>query len=815
MAYFGIPEIITELYTSSSSSISKTTTTLTETQFKCSSLPPGLAGPGSEISSKLSRSCSNAGSKSQDHFGTLEEEEDREEKSSSSFFERLFPRRSAKKKKMKLEENKVCFKNHYPTESNFIIVILKVQKTYSSSSSNYSSTSSSVSTKPIVAPRTGAAARQRVQPIDIPPSPELTNRQETEHVKPSPEKSLLGTSPLQAELETLFKNRMTATNLSSTPPKSPRSPILPPASPNNWSHNRKETKAFSNTREMRLEEFRSKMKIAGLSALQQRVLSHNDDEIDDGGSGFKSLTDLPTDVVRVNKPVTKSHSFKAVKPPFQHSENSRFTYTSTHHAKEALSSEHTEQKLEKRQSIVKAASLDSIKNLEPLQINSQQVEIKKETMKEEVFAKTDDVTISGPSHTAVVNVSSNTTETYKQNTDSEETVKISSNEITVKEQQVSVTKIHLKRDKETTTKTNVPEFLNRQLNKVENRSSSNVVFKTPSPKIIEEQSKPKATTIFNFEPEKDALKRKFSKEDVEIIDKEISEEIVEVPKTPLLVPIKPMTPQSTRIYKKHTENSQRKSSTSRSESLKSADSSSQDSLDKLDDRVDETPQTDGVVLRRKSLVKQKAEEEPELMKVFARRSLKLKDSESEELSQQVKTMIEEESSTDSLHKSRDSDKENYTDSPPEERKKTVITKELPKVETRRKSIGKEPLGETKFVETTEVTLRKPVVNNKFAAYQRTISMNTPKVTEVVNSELKVKKQSSFNERPKTENWFLNLKKQEEEKNEDRKIVSDEILISSKSDFINEEEFTIKPKNFNQRKAEWEKRAQEALKKNVP
>lgn len=85
------------------------TTTLTETQFKCSSLPPGLAGPGLETTSKLSRSCSNAGSKSQDHFGTLEEEEDKEEKSGSSFFERLFPRRSAKKKKIKLEEQKVLF----------------------------------------------------------------------------------------------------------------------------------------------------------------------------------------------------------------------------------------------------------------------------------------------------------------------------------------------------------------------------------------------------------------------------------------------------------------------------------------------------------------------------------------------------------------------------------------------------------------------------------------------------------------------------------------------------------------------------------
>lgn len=192
----------------------------------------------------------------------------------------------------------------------------KVQKTYSSSS--YSSTSSSVSTKPVIAPRTGAAARQRVHPIDIPASPDLTARPEA---KPSPEKSQSGTSPLQAELESLFRHR----NLPATPPKSSERAPRSPVSPKNWGrHGRPgEGKAFASTREMRLEEFRSKMKIAGLSALQQRVLSHNDDEADDAGGGFKSLTDLPTDVGRVNKPVAKSHSFKAVKASFQHSESNR------------------------------------------------------------------------------------------------------------------------------------------------------------------------------------------------------------------------------------------------------------------------------------------------------------------------------------------------------------------------------------------------------------------------------------------------------------------------------------------------------------
>lgn len=57
------------------------------------------------------------------------------------------------------------------------------------------------------------------------------------------------------------------------------------------------------------------------------------------------------------------------------------------------------------------------------------------------------------------------------------------------------------------------------------------------------------------------------------------------------------------------------------------DKSSQDSLDKRS--------TDNVVLRRKSFVKQKNEDEPELMKVFARRSLKLKDSDIDQIQEAI------------------------------------------------------------------------------------------------------------------------------------------------------------------------------------
>lgn len=717
-----------------------TKTTLTETQLKCSSLPPGLAPPGD--SNKLNRSRSNAGSKSEDHFATLEEDVEKEEKVDKSFFDRIFPRRSAKKRKSKEEKTVV----------------------QSTQSTTYYKR---VESKPIAAPRSGAAARQRIQPIDLPPSPELTKK-EPECGKASPEKS--GTSPLHAELESRFKLRQNL-NASLTPPQSPIDSSV--------------ISKVEFKKESRSEEIK-KIKMPGLSSLQQKVLSIND-EVDD--SGFKSLTDLPDDTFKPVKPVTKSHSFKATKP--EKTEN-KFVVT------EATN----ERKI--------SASLDSVKQLGETQ---KQEEYSSEVTQEFTLVKNEskvkeesdfsnfnsDVTISGPSHTAVVNISSNTGSYNVANTKTETiTSGDKTKEVTTKEC-VSVTKIQLKRESTqitqstvTVPKTSVPEFLNRQLNKVEAKPS-NVVFSMTSPRIIDEQSRPKLNL-----PEQT---RKFSQEDIEIIEK-----TEEVSKT------------SQPRFKKN-ESNKRKTSTSstttpespvsekpflRSRSIsldslkceESSDKSSQDSLDKLEEKDPtkrEKSAVETVVLRKKSLIKQKNDEEPELMKVFARRSLKLKDSESEAVSQQVTLMLDE--------KTRDSDKENQAESPLEERKKLKEDSE-----------NREPLTETaiterKFIELTEVTLRKP--NNNF--YARAFSMN-PKSGET--DEMKVKKQASFSERRITDNWISNIKNGDDLI--ERKISQDEIItgISPKSDFITEELLTER-KNFNQRKAEWEKRAQEAQKKSVP
>lgn len=791
--------------------------TITETQLKCSSLPPGFSGPVDMT--KLNRSSSTACSKSQDHFNTLDEEDDKEEKTDKSFFERLFPRRSAKKKRHKQEEKEKA-----------TVYSSNITSTTQSISKSSVTTTKITEKRPVALPRTGAASRQRIQPIDIPVSPGLTRKYENENVimpKPSPEKSL-GTSPLQLELENRFRQKM----MSSSPPAAfePLVEHIPESPPPKMYHTRfskfSETKSGVNTSETKSEDFRSKVKIAGFTPLQQRVLSHAD-EIDDGG--FKSLTDLPTDTPKITRPVTKSHSFKTVKPSVDHMESNRYTFTSSVSSKQVFNKQEeklTETKTENRQSIIKAASLDSIKNLDATFYHDK----KENTVTERKEEKSMSI--------------------EETNIKQTETNQINS-EIPIPRERVSIAKVQLKRELPQVVESisiPKPEFMNRQLNKVEHRASSNVIFKTNSPRIIDEQSQPK--TVFSFDSDKDHRNaaRKFSKDDVEIIDKDVNEEIVEVPKTSL-VTITSMTPHSTRIYKKNTENvSPRRSSIFNEKdklmnknnkngveivnSIKksaSADSlirSSQESLDKLDDvkSGEQSPASDSqetasttVVLRRKSLVKQQTDDEPELMKVFARRSLKLKDSETEDLSQQVQAMVEE-SSLNNSTKSRDSDKENQSDSPVEERKKSIIVKEFPKIketseveksikETQNTQKLKEsPIAETKFVETAEVTLRKPL-NNKFF-YQRTTSLNQPNVD--TKKDLKINKQASFNERPRTDNWFLGNKK-EDDQDQDCKIASERLI---KTELIYED-LTSKPKNFNQRKAEWEKRAQEALKKTVP
>lgn len=611
------------------------------------------------------------------------------------------------------------------------------------------------------------------------------------------------------------------------------------------------------------------MKIPGLSSLQQRVLSLNDDETD---NGFLSLTDFTSDRLKPSKPITKSHSFKSTK---QSDADNKDPYVRSTTG-EFIAKERRE---DNRMSFTKAASLDSIKNLEEhthhsefkfvlkppapnvktclndksdVKTDKDIAENKSDTLSDlDVFR--DSITISGPSHTAVVNVTShsedfvsNASKMTSNSSESSVIEKDGSKTVSIKENQVSVTKIQLKRETTQVTqntitlpKSSVPEFLSKQLNKVEIRPSSNIIFSMKSPRAVEDQNRPK--TLFNFEaqPEvttKPPTSRKFSKEDLEIIEKHGNEEnLVETPKTPSPVTVTSLALQNNRFKKNEVKNNSRKSSVisitsespikekpppfkSKSASLDSlkneSDGSSQDSLDKLEEKSKEktSPVTENVVLRRKSLANKKNDEEPELMKVFARRSLKLKDSDIDSIQE---TLAD--------NKMRDSDKENQVDSPVDDRKKWYNKPKESSTETefsqRKKSLVKqenvdppkspvkEPLTETKLPDPTKnakeshiespVALRRNINNNIFIG-QRAVSLNPPKPPESP-----VKKQPSFSERRLTEQWMTKIKNEEPELKEK----GQEEIISS--DFITE------PKNFNQRKAEWEKRAQQAQKKTTP
>lgn len=831
-------ESLIELYSVSS------TKTLTETQLKCSSLPPGLSAPGAE-SNRLNRSKSNAGSKSQDLFSKLPEDNDEKEEK-LSLLDRIFPRKSSRKKKKGDKEfkNEGVVKESKEKESEITkheTISSKHETTETDWVRSYTeiTTRKMETSKPIPAPRSGPASRQRVLPMDIIETHEEVKKESIVLPKSSPEKnSLESTSPLQVELENRFKQRQislstspsspTAKTLENfTTPLSPRSPIalrnsknpnLPTVISSKYDYSqvsRSSTTTKYTETKTKSEEFKHKLKMPGLSSLQQRVLSLNED---DSENSFRSLTELQCEHKPL-RPISKSHSFKTVKQTERKADNIK-TETQDFLNKEKDISKIT---------FTKAASLDSVKNLDdPMHLSEVKIELKK---KPDIIIKTEQkviesseptITISGPSHTAVVNVTSNVDDfsslSKKQTSEHVD----GSTTISIKEQQVSVTKIQVKRESTQVTqstvsvpKASVPEFLNKQLNKVEIKPS-NIILSMKSPKIIEDQNRPK--TLFNFDIDSDVAAKpptpkKFSRENIEIIEKE---DPTPSPKTPPILSV------SSPRFKKSEGSNSRKSSivsitpespvrerpsirrkSSSLSSLNDSDKSSQDSLEKLDEKPKDKDSSVGesVILRRKSVASRKKDDEPELMKVFARRSLKLKDSDIDALQESIKDT-----------KTRDSDKENQGDSPLDERKKIFSKLEAEterpktdklKTEVKPEESVKEPLAETKEADkgqnSSPVVLRRTQNNNLFAG-QRAVTINPSKTSDFI-----IKKQTNFSEHRKTDQWISNMKNEEVELKE--KIVQEDILnnISPSGDFI------MESKNFSQRKAEWEKRAQQAKK----
>lgn len=203
-----------------------------------------------------------------------------------------------------------------------------------------------------------------------------------------------------------------------------------------------------------------------------------------------------------------------------------------------------------------------------------------------------------------------------------------------------------------------------------------------------------------------------------------------------------------------------------------------------------------VVFRRKSLsreITKQKDEEPELLKVFARRSLKLKDN---EIPDELDII------TNVPLKSRDSDKENECgDSPPEERKKI-----------------KESVLESKVkVETYE----KPPILYK---YQRSISSNCDEISNTTSILATHRKENNAYEKRQRSRTIPDTKILEPpSSNITQKVLAnlfekevEVINLDKQNDSCQTEENAIpKFKRIQQRKEEWEKRAQLAMKKTYP
>ncbi|XP_065158681.1 uncharacterized protein [Atheta coriaria] len=769
------------------------------------------AGPGM-IDSKLTRSRSNAGTQQGESFAEEEEYSDQKSKE-SSFFGRFFPRRSGKKKKMKEEQEFMppakpeVLNTPTSTPANYykVNVTESTTVTYDPFDQNVITVDSNLAIRPN-ALRSGPASRQRILPIDIPSTPEFHQRRDRNEE--------LNNSPLMDDMEWYQKHSSMSTNMSmsmntsiteaSSPVKSspPKSPLMfsmsPPKSP--WSEKRtpkKPSKFVEHTTTTSTTESKSIVRIAGLSPLQQRVISLNDDT----DTGFKSLTNFPSDFEeKPIKPVTKSHSFKStsnVKPSVTDLKNSGF------------------KSLEEK-SIFKSLSLDSVKNVDDVLGDEGDTLINRDMEHVQQYNENllqtkqssenrNDITITGPSHKAIVNIPAN--ELLSQ-LDSEKVV-------TTKE--MSVTKVQLNRETSATSQVSTV-VMKSEYNMTPNRLSN-------SHKI----NRQSIDLDLNLEPV--VAVRKFSNDNIEVIKKEDiiekvekkdEKEVVATPtKTNSIVTVTSMTNAS--HYRKN-ESIKRDSkpiirtksnSFDSVESRSSTPKSSQSSLDKLD-MISNSKSQENIksasdsVVRRRSLVKQKHDEEPELMKVFARRSLKLKDSDCEALQQQVAKHIEnsEKSSAESVEngKSRDSDKENLSDSSPvEERKKpTIAPKSTALLESKMKIDG------------LDVKLRKPI-GNKIAAFQ-----NRPVTTTPMSKPSTVLKPNALPTRPKTEKFQIITptitmeEKKDIEVNNSNMINTAEIIsnISEKTDLI-QDSGNVEVKNFRLRKAEWEKRAQESIRKTTP
>lgn len=252
-------------------------------------------------------------------------------------------------------------------------------------------------------------------------------------------------------------------------------------------------------------------------------------------------------------------------------------------------------------------------------------------------------------------------------------------------------------------KLGVPEFLNIQLNKVDVKPATNIVLtanitpkKIDSPQIIEKEPEYECITL---EPTQNPIKKETVKKVTEnVIENPVENSPIVAQKS--VVPVIPQSPSTPKAFFKRKAASvdyPDKAEKSRTNSVSTDGSTekifdtisidqksyssfgSKSSIQSTDSNEIKTPDRneEAVVLRRKPIMLsrelrgEKKDDEPELMKVFARRSLKIKDSEADSIAQDIAAAKEAKDEGTSAAKSkmiknefnasiksRDSDKEN-------------------------------------------------------------------------------------------------------------------------------------------------------------
>ncbi|KPJ01390.1 hypothetical protein RR46_03162 [Papilio xuthus] len=402
------------------------------------------------------------------------------------------------------------------------------------------------------------------------------------------------------------------------------------------------------------------------------------------------------------------------------------------------------------------------------------------------------------------------------------------------------------------TKPGVPEFLNIQLNKVDAKPITNVVLTanvTPKKEIPQQDKEqdietfPTETKVLNILEKEPNKIENIENTQVDKITKTI-QTTQSGSSTPRNYFKRKATsvdhqdkPEKTRTNSLSTEGSTEKIYDNISIDQKSHSSfgskSSIQSFDSNENKIDRQEET--VVYRKKPIIgketRDRKDDEPELMKVFARRSLKIKDTEADSIAQEIAdTKDKKDDNTKSKIlknefnasiKSRDSDKENDG--------KDQTENKLVDIAARVSQFGVHYQRSVSIHSVSNVKRESaPVYRNEINKYKKEVSDSTPEKRlrnrtfpdpsndrDMVKNEVMAYKADTLTKRPwqRKDEFRLSVEKERRESS----VIEGESgkeKVENEKDKVNTGEADASPqfKGILQMRAEWERRAKQGMTK---